>query len=198
MRALRVVLTAPALDEDLGFVPRREECPVQPRIPQLPVTGLDRPVLPRTARLDEYGRYGQHALPGPQGPSDTFWAVIAPDIRRAVSMQKQLTQDLLHLPRREPPSDRHRQTLAGVFLHHRQHLEGAPILGAVHHTVIRPDMGRILSPPADTGAIGSPEPGPCGLFLRPRQPLLPPEPLHPLVIRVPSFLLSKAVIRRYP
>ena len=52
-RALRVVLTAPALDEDLGFVQRIEEFPVQQLIPQLPVKGLDIPVLPRTARLDE-------------------------------------------------------------------------------------------------------------------------------------------------
>ena len=174
MRALRVVLTAPALDEDLGFVQRREEFPVQSLIPQLPVQGLDRPVLSRTARLDEYGCYGQHAISGSQGPRDTFWAVLAPNMRRAVSMQKPLTQDLLHLPRRAPPSDHNRQTLAGVFLHHRQPLEGAPILGAILHTVIRPDRVRILSPPADTGAIGEPEPGPFGVFLRHRQPLLPP------------------------
>jgi len=35
MRALRVVLTAPALDEDFGFVQRIEEFPVQQLIPQL-------------------------------------------------------------------------------------------------------------------------------------------------------------------
>jgi hypothetical protein len=35
MRALRVVLTAPALDEDLGFVQRIEEFSVQQLIPQL-------------------------------------------------------------------------------------------------------------------------------------------------------------------
>ena len=35
MRALRVVLTAPALDEDLGFLQRIEEFAVQPLIPQL-------------------------------------------------------------------------------------------------------------------------------------------------------------------
>ena len=35
MRALRVVLTAPAFDEDLGFLQRIEEFPVQELIPQL-------------------------------------------------------------------------------------------------------------------------------------------------------------------
>jgi hypothetical protein len=35
MRALRVVLTAPAIDEDLGFVPHIEEFPVQQLISQL-------------------------------------------------------------------------------------------------------------------------------------------------------------------
>jgi hypothetical protein len=37
MRALRVVLTAPALDEGLGFVQRIEDFPVQQLIPQLPL-----------------------------------------------------------------------------------------------------------------------------------------------------------------
>src|SRR6476660_240112 len=35
MRATRVVLTAPAFDEDLGFLQRIEEFPVQELIPQL-------------------------------------------------------------------------------------------------------------------------------------------------------------------
>jgi hypothetical protein len=191
MRALRVVLTAPALDEALGFVPRIEAFSVQPLLPQLPVKRLDLPVLPRTARLDEYGRHGQHARPRPPGPRDTFWAVVAPHRRRAASIQKQRTQALRYLPRREPPSARHRQTLTGVFIHHRQHREGSPILGARHSKVIRPDRVRILSPPTNTGAIGEPEPGPFGLCLRHRQPRLPPEPLHPLVSRAPPFLLEQ-------
>ena len=37
--------------------------------PQLSVKGFDRPVLSRTARLDEYGRHGQHAIPGPTCPT---------------------------------------------------------------------------------------------------------------------------------
>lgn len=47
-------------------------------------------------------------------------------------MQKQLTQDLLHVPRREPPLDRNRRAFAGVLIHHREHLEGPTILGALH------------------------------------------------------------------
>jgi hypothetical protein len=53
MRAVRIVVASPAFDEDLGFVQRIEEFPVQQFIPQLPVKGLDVPVLPRTTRLDE-------------------------------------------------------------------------------------------------------------------------------------------------
>jgi hypothetical protein len=53
MRAVRIVLTASALDEDVGFVQRIVEFPVQQLIPQFAVKGLDIPVLPRTARLDE-------------------------------------------------------------------------------------------------------------------------------------------------
>jgi hypothetical protein len=76
MRALRVVLTAPAFDEDLGFVQRIEEFHVQQLIPQLSIKGLDIPILPRTPWLDVQRRDGQHAMPGPQGPSDKFRAVV--------------------------------------------------------------------------------------------------------------------------
>jgi hypothetical protein len=41
MRALRVVLTAPAFDEDLGFVQRIEEFPVQQFISQFAIKRFD-------------------------------------------------------------------------------------------------------------------------------------------------------------
>ena len=112
-------------------------------------------------------------------------------MRRAASTQKSLTQDLLDLPRREPPSDRNRETLAGVFIDDGQHLEGAPILRALHHEIIRPHMIRILSPPAKTGAIGQPKPPSFGLFLWHLQTLLPPDSLDAFVIDPPAFLMKQ-------
>src|SRR4051812_2112420 len=58
--------TAPAFDENLGFLQRIEEFPVQQLIPQLPVKGFDVSILPRTPWLDEERRDGQHAIPSPQ------------------------------------------------------------------------------------------------------------------------------------
>src|SRR5207245_5578940 len=52
-------------------------------------------------------------------------------------------------------------------------------------------MVRIFPPPPETGAIGEPEPGQFGLFLRHLQPLLPPDPLHACVIHPPSLLVQQ-------
>ena len=86
MRALRVVLTAPAFDEDLGFLQRIEEFPVQQLIPQLSVKGLHVAILPRTPWLDEQGRDREQPVPRLQGPRDKFWPVVAPNMRRAAPL----------------------------------------------------------------------------------------------------------------
>ena len=43
------------------------------------------------------------------------------------------------------PTDRNREALAGVFIHHCKHLERSAILRMLHHKIIRPDMVRIPS-----------------------------------------------------
>ena len=55
MRTVCIVVAAPAFDEHLRLVQRIEEFAVQQLIPEFPVKGLDIPVLPRIARLDEQG-----------------------------------------------------------------------------------------------------------------------------------------------
>ena len=98
MRATRVVLTAPAFDEDLGFLQRIEEFPIQQLIPQLPVKGLDVPILPRTPWLDEERCDGQHAVPSPQGPRDKFWAVITPNMQFEANEKQDLGSGFAIIP----------------------------------------------------------------------------------------------------
>ena len=97
-RAKRIVVTSPAFDEDLVVVQRIKQFPVEQFISQFAIEGFDIAVLPRTARLDEQGRHGQHVIPGPQRRNDELRAVVAPNMRRAAADEKQLTQDLLDLP----------------------------------------------------------------------------------------------------
>ena len=63
MRAVRIVVASPAFDEDLGFVQRIEEFPVQQLIPKLSVKGFDIANLPETTPLNEQGRHGEYAVP---------------------------------------------------------------------------------------------------------------------------------------
>jgi hypothetical protein len=107
----------------------------------------------------------------------------------AAQDQKQLTQDLLPIPRDESPPDRNCETLTGVFIDDRPQIQRSAILRALHHEIIRPDMVWICWSLADAGAIGQSEPGSFGLFLRHLQAFLPPDPFHAFVIHPPPLLV---------
>ncbi len=53
MRPHLVVFSAPSFDQDLRFVERVEDLPIQELIPELADEGFDLAVLPRAARCDE-------------------------------------------------------------------------------------------------------------------------------------------------
>ena len=59
--------------------------------------------------------------------------------------------------------------------------------GDVYDTVY---ITRILRPKSETGSVREPESGPFRLLLRHLETLLPPDPLHPLVIHPPAFSLK--------
>lgn len=105
--------------------------------------------------------------------------------------EQQLTQHLLHLPGGEPAPDRDRQALPAVFIHHSQQFQWSPILGAVHHEVIRPHMIQIERALSETQAICHPQPRSFGLLLRHLESFLPPDSLDALVGDSPAFLLEE-------
>ena len=52
--------------------------------------------------------------------------------------------------------------------------------------LVRPDVAPIQRPQPDARSVVEPQPTSLRLPLRHRQPLLPPDPLHPLVVHPPA------------
>ena len=83
-----------------------------------------------------------------------------------------------------PPPDR--QAEAAVLVDHVQELEPPPVSGGVELKVHGPHLVWVFGLVAPHRAVGGP--GPLALpGDGPLQTLLPPEPLHPLVIHAPAF-----------
>jgi hypothetical protein len=84
-----------------------------------------------------------------------------------------------------------RQALTRMLIDHRQHAERSTVRRPVHDEVVGPDMIPILGPEADTGTVIQPEPGPFGLFVEYFEPLPAPDPLHTLMVHMPTLVFEK-------
>ncbi len=71
---------------------------------------------------------------------------------------------------------------------HVQHPDLAAIVGAILHEVIGPDVIAVLWPQPDARAVCEPQASSLGLLGWDLQPLLAPDPLHPLVVHKPARL----------
>src|SRR5215213_7791303 len=69
---------------------------------------------------------------------------------------------------------------------HVQHPVLPPVMGAILHEVVTPDMVGPLGSQPDAGSVGMPETAAFGLFGRHFQPLPSPDPLDPLVVDDPA------------
>ncbi len=78
-------------------------------------------------------------------------------------------------------------TESSIRTHEAQEAPGPPVLRPLADEGVGPDVVRPLGAAPRAGAVGRPEaPPPRGCAGHP-QPLLPPEPLHPLVVHPPAL-----------
>ena len=69
----------------------------------------------------------------------------------------------------------------------RQRMEERPSCVLRGHEVVRPDVAPIQRPQPDARSVVEPQPTSLRLPLRDLQPLLSPDPLHPLVVHGPAL-----------
>ena len=100
---------------------------------------------------------------------------------------EQIGQHLEHVVRADLASHHDRQALPRVLVQHCQQLQRTPVVRPRGHEVVRPDVAPIQRPQPDARSVVEPQPTSLRLPLRDLQPLLPPDPLHPLVVHPPAL-----------
>ena len=154
-----IVLAPPLLDQHGRLRQRVEDLPVQQLVPELAVEALVVAVLPRAARLDKE-RLDAHApQPPPHELRGELRSVVRPQILGRPVSDEQIGQQL----------------------------QRTPVVRPRGHEVVRPDVAPIQRPQPDARSVVEPQPTSLRLPLRDLQPLLPPDPLHPLVVHPPAL-----------
>jgi len=73
-----------------------------------------------------------------------------------------------------------------VFINDSEHTECTPVMGAIRHKVIRPDMTFVLWPEPNTRAVIKPKPATLWLLLWDFKPFTPPYPFNPFEVDGPA------------
>ena len=135
-----VVVVAPLLDEDLGFLEAAEDFAIEQLVPQLAVEAFAIAVLPVAARLDVEG-FGPHACqPAPHDLGGHLRPVIGSDVFGDTAYQHRVRHGFQNAQTVDPSGDPDRQTFPGELIDQRHQPYLAAILGLGLHKVIGPDM----------------------------------------------------------
>ena len=184
----RVVVTSPALNDDLGLAQTVEDLAVEQLIAKAGVEALDIAVLPRTASLDVSGLAADSCDPFLHGLGDELRSVVGADMAGDATQHKEGGQNVDHIDRFELAGDTDRQAFMGKLVEHVEHPILASVMGAVLDEVIGPDMIALLRAQPHARSVGQPEPAALGLLRWDLQPLASPDTLDPLVVDYPARL----------
>jgi hypothetical protein len=191
MRANRIVVTPPALNDNLRFAHGVEDLAIEQLVAQARVEALDKAVLPRTARRDVSGLRPDSGDPFLHRLGDELRAVIGTNVLGNAAQDEQIRQDVDDVDRFEPARYPNGQALVRELVDDVEQAKFASVMGALLEEVIRPDVIGALGPQPDAGSVIQPQPGALGLSARDLQPLAPPDPLDPLVVDQPAGLAQQ-------
>jgi len=177
-----IIFPPPFFNQHLGLFQGIEDLTVEPFITEFAIEALDVTVFPRAARLNKERLNIKVFEPLANNSGRELGTVIRANMLRRAMLNKEIreaTQDIIRL---QASLNDNSQTLPTILINHRQYLNGPPIMGAVCHKVISPDMVPMGRPKTNTGAVMKPKTPSFHLLLGNFESLLPPDPLHPLVV----------------
>jgi hypothetical protein len=149
-------MTAPALDENLSLVERRELLAFEQLVTELGVEALAIAILPWASRFDVECLHTDPTEPIAHVASDELRAVVGSDmLGRAVPAHK-VCQTVEDVVRPETPRNHDRQAAPRELINDGQHPKGSPILGAILDEVIGPDMIGPLGSETDARSVIEP------------------------------------------
>jgi len=151
-----IVVVAPLLDEDLGFLEAAEDFAIEQFVAQLAVKTFAVAVLPGATRLDVQC-FGAHTRqPATHDLGGHLRAVVGSDVLWNAAHEHRVSHGLQNTQTVDPPGDPDRQTFPGELIDQRHQPHLAAIVGLGLHKVIGPDMVAPLRTQPDAGAIIQP------------------------------------------
>ena len=149
MRAYRVVVIAPLLDDDLCFLEAVEDFLVEALIAQLAVEGLAIAVLPWTARLDVEGLGPEPGEPSANDLGCHLGAVVGSDVFRDATVEHHVRQRLDDDQAVDAASNPDSQALATMFVDQCHETDATAVMGLSLDEVIAPHMIAMHRPQPD-------------------------------------------------
>src|SRR5205823_8282817 len=123
MRANHIVVTSPALDDDLGFTQRVEDLTVEQFVAQARIEAFDEAVLPRAAGGDVSGLRPDGPDPVLHRRGDELRAVVGTDVLGDAAEDEQVRDHIDDVDRSEPAGYAYGQALMGELVDDVEHAE---------------------------------------------------------------------------
>ena len=136
MGADGIIVNPPPFRQNLCFLERIEQLPIEELVPHLPIERFDRAVLPRRARFDVERLNLEGREPPPQGLCDEFRPVIRPNMLRHAMVEKELGQNQDHLLRPNAAGDHRGQAFSCVLIEHIQDAKRPSIVQSMTINVV--------------------------------------------------------------
>ncbi len=160
VRAHAVVVTPPALVQDLGLGQAVEDLAVEQFVAQLAIEALAVDVLPGVALRDVDGLGADRGDPFAQSDCDELQTVVRPNIGRRAAQDHLIGQGLKHVGGVELPFHSDGQRLMRELVDQTQHPELLSIMGPILDEVVGPDVVGPLGAQAHARAVVQPQPHP--------------------------------------
>jgi hypothetical protein len=135
-----VVVMAPLLNEDLGFLQAVEDFAVEQFVPQFAVEAFAIAVLPGAARLDVERLGADTCQPAPHYLGGHPRTVVGSDVLRDAAQQHHVSHGLQNTQAVDPPGDPDRQAFPGELIDQRHQPQLAAIMGLALDKVIGPGI----------------------------------------------------------
>lgn len=160
MRSDRVVVLAPLLDNNGGFLQAVEDLPIEQFIAQFSVKGLAVAVLPGTAGFDVKCLRSKFGKPAAHDLCCHLRAVVRANVFRDALGEHHIGHRLNDAKAIDPASHPDRKALPGELVDQRHQSELSSIMGLRFDEVVAPHMIAMLRPQPDTRPVIEPKPAP--------------------------------------
>ena len=186
MRPQSIVVAPPTFDHDLRLLERIEDLAIKQLVSKPGVEALDEPVLPRASWSDVRRLRPNRRNPFLDGLGDELRAVVGTNMPGYAAQDEQVRKHIDHIDGFQLSVHSDRQALMCELVDQVQHAVLSPVMGAILHKIVAPDVVRPFCSQPDAGPVTKPEPTFLRLLTRHFQPLPSPDPLDPLVVDDPA------------